>query len=284
MRPLPDHLRAHLASWDGVVAAPRDAATVIVLRATGTGLEVLLMRRQRSMAFAGGMHVFPGGSVQADDSEPVPWVGPPAAEWARRWACDAEQARALVVAAVRETFEETGILFAGADADSVLGVCAGPDWDEARRALEAGEISMSAFLAGRGLVLRADLLGAWAHWVTPEFEPRRFDTRFFIAVLPEQQLTHRHGSEADASFWIDVAEAVAAADQGTIAMMAPTRHNLELIAAAGPDGVARDVVGAARRIPTIQPQLVEIDGEPWLTSTGESSETPPAARGRNRAR
>jgi 8-oxo-dGTP pyrophosphatase MutT (NUDIX family) len=272
MRPLPDKVRTHLESWDGVVAAPRDAATVIVLRAAGAGLEALLLRRQRSMAFAGGMHVFPGGSVHATDSEPVPWVGPSAAVWAQRWGCDADQARALVVAGVRETFEETGILLAGAGPDSVLGVCAGPEWDEARRALEAGEITMAAFLADRGLVLRADLLGAWAHWVTPEFEPRRFDTHFFIAVLPEQELTHTHGSEADASFWIDVADAVAGAEQGTIAMMAPTRHNLELIAAEGPDGVAQVVAGADRRITTIQPRVVEVDGEHWLT-TGEESET-----------
>lgn len=270
MRRLPDHLRAHVESWDGVVMAPRDAATVMVLRAAGASLEALLMRRQRSMAFAGGMHVFPGGAVQASDSEPVPWTGPPAEEWARRWGCDPQQARALLVAAVRETFEETGILFAGSGPDSVLGVCAGPAGEEARRALEAGELTMAAFLADQGLLLRADLLGAWAHWITPEFEPRRFDTRFFVAVLPEQELVHTHGSEADASFWIEVADAVAAAEQGTIAMMAPTRHNLQLIAAAGPGGVARVVAGGERPIPTIQPRLVEVDGERWLTTGGES--------------
>ena len=265
MRPLPAHLRANLASWDGVVAAPRDAATVIVLRRRGA-LEALLLRRQRSMAFAGGMHVFPGGSVHATDSQPVSWVGPSAEEWAQRWACDADLARALVVAGVRETFEETGILFAGPDADSVLGVCVGPEWDDARRALEAGETTMAALLADRGLVLRADLLGAWAHWITPEFEPRRFDTRFFVAVLPEQELVHTHGSEADASFWIGVSDAVCAAEQGAVAMMTPTRHNLELLAAAGPDGVERVVAGAGRNIPIIQPQVREVDGELWLTS------------------
>jgi 8-oxo-dGTP pyrophosphatase MutT (NUDIX family) len=269
MRPLPAHLRANLASWDGVVAAPRDAATVIVLRRRGA-LEALLLRRQRSMTFAGGMHVFPGGSVQATDSQPVPWVGPSADDWAQRWRCDADLARALVVAGVRETFEETGILFAGPDADSVLGVCAGPEWDDARRGLEAGEATMAGFLADRGLVLRADLLGAWAHWITPEFEPRRFDTRFFVAVLPEQELTHTHGSEADASFWIRVSEAVSAAERGAVAMMAPTRHNLELLASAGPDGVERVVAGAGRNIPVILPRVCEVDGELWLTSPEEA--------------
>jgi len=273
MRPLPAHLRANLASWDGVVAAPRDAATVIVLRrrvGPEGALEALLLRRQRSMAFAGGMHVFPGGSVHPMDSRPVPWMGPTAEDWAQRWGCDADLARALVVAGVRETFEETGILFAGPDADSVLGVCAGPEWDDVRRALEAGETTMAAFLADRGLVLRADLLGAWAHWITPEFEPRRFDTRFFVAVLPEQELTHTHGSEADASFWIGVSEAVSAAEQGAVAMMAPTRHNLELLAAAGPDGVERVVAGDRREIPVILPRVLEVDGELWMTSPEEA--------------
>ncbi|QTI70965.1 NUDIX hydrolase [Gordonia polyisoprenivorans] len=270
MRPLPDRLMAYLESWDGTVAAPRDAATLMVLREGDTGFEALLMRRQRSMAFASGMHVFPGGSVQPTDGEPVPWVGPAPAEWAHRWDCDPDQARALVVAAVRETFEETGILFAGPGPDSVLGVCAGAEWTEARRALETGEITMAAFLAARGLVLRADLLGAWAHWITPEFEPRRFDTRFFIAVLPEQELAHTHSTEADVSFWIDLADAVTGADQGVIAMMTPTRHNLELIAAAGPEGVARAVAGAGRRIPTIQPRLVEINGRHWLTTVEDA--------------
>ena len=118
--------------------------------------------------------------------------------------------------------------------------------------------------------MRADLLGAWAHWITPEFEPRRFDTRFFVAVLPEQELTHTHGSEADASFWIGVSEAVSAAEQGAVAMMAPTRHNLELLAAAGPDGVERVVAAAGRDIPIIQPRVREVDGELWLTSPEEA--------------
>ena len=278
MRPVPADLRAHLSSWDGVAAAPRDAATVIVLRRRGAALEALLLRRQRSMEFAGGMHVFPGGSVQPSDDEAVSWTGPSAEEWARRWGCRTELARALVVAAVRETFEETGILLAGPDEASVLGVCLGPEWDEARRTLEAGEMTMAAFLRERDLVLRADLLGAWAHWITPEFGPRRFDTRFFVAVLPDQTETHSHSSEADASFWVDLSTAVSSAEQGTIAMMAPTRHNLELLATAGPEGVAAAVAGVVeRRIPVIQPRVVEADGELWMTSA-EDFETAEATR------
>jgi len=271
MRALSARARDHLAAWDGTAVTPRDAATVVVTRERGDGLEVLLLRRQKSMAFAAGMHVFPGGSVQAADRDPIPWVGPAAEQWARRWSCDAELAHALVVAAVRETFEETGILMAGPDADSVLGVCAGEEWTAARRELEAGDLTLARFLDSRGLVLRADLLGAWAHWITPEFEPRRFDTRFFVAVLPDDGTLHSHGTEADASYWVDIDTAAQAGGRGELAMMAPTLHNLRELAAAGRAGVSNVLSGSAERcIPVVQPRVVDVDGELWMTSIEDS--------------
>ena len=98
-------------------------------------------------------------------------------------------ARALVCAAVRETFEESGVLLAGASADEVVADTTGDDWEADRVALEARELSLTDFLERRGLVLRSDLLGAWAGWLTPVFEPRRYRTWFFVAVLPEGQRT-----------------------------------------------------------------------------------------------
>jgi 8-oxo-dGTP pyrophosphatase MutT (NUDIX family) len=271
VRPLSARAQEQLASWDGTVAAPRDAATVVVTRERPGGLEVLLLRRQPTMAFAAGMHVFPGGSVHPSDREPAPWVGPHPAVWARQLQCDVALARALVVAAVRETFEETGILIAGPDAGTVPGVCEGEKWTDARRELEAGELALGAFLRGRELVLRADLLAAWGHWVTPEFEPRRFDTRFFVAVLPDDDLAHSHGTETDASFWMDVASAVAAAERGELALMPPTLHTLRELAAAGRDGVASILARTAERsIRTIRPHLVQINGECGLSPIEES--------------
>jgi 8-oxo-dGTP pyrophosphatase MutT (NUDIX family) len=271
VRPLSPRARDQLKSWDGTVARTRDAATVVVTRERARGLEVLLLRRQSTMAFAAGMHVFPGGSVHVTDRGPVPWAGPAAETWAQRLRCDAELARALVVAAVRETFEETGVLIAGPEAGTVLGVCAGEEWTAARRELETGQLAMGTFLRRRGLVLRADLLTAWAHWITPEFGPRRFDTRFFVAVLPDDGVAHSHGTESDASFWIDVAEAVQAAEVGELAMLQPTLHTLRELATAGRDGVAAMLAGTAERdIVTVQPRLVEIDGELGLTSVEDS--------------
>src|SRR4051812_26941808 len=101
MRALTARAAAQLAAWDGSVAPAREAASVIVARPAATGLEVLLMRRQPTMSFAAGMHVFPGGSVQPDDGAVTPWIGPDAGEWAARWGCAPGLAAALVVAGVR---------------------------------------------------------------------------------------------------------------------------------------------------------------------------------------
>src|SRR5690349_6734092 len=176
-----------LEAWDGTVAEPRHAATVVVLRSTSSGLEVFLMRRRATVGFAAGMYVFPGGSVQQTDYDKTPWIGPAPEIWAERFSCEPRLAGALVIAAAREAFEETGILFAGPDENSVVGEVEPAEWGQTRKALESKEISFAELLRDRGLRLRADLLGAWAHWITPAFEPRRFDTRFFVASMPAGQ-------------------------------------------------------------------------------------------------
>ena len=109
------------------------------------------------------MCVFPGGGVDPRDYDTdVAWAGPTPAEWAARLGVDEDMARALVCAAVRETFEESGVLLAGPSADEVVADTTGDDWEADRVALESRELSMTDFLVRRGLVLRTDLLGAWA--------------------------------------------------------------------------------------------------------------------------
>ncbi|UGQ11201.1 NUDIX domain-containing protein [Yinghuangia sp. ASG 101] len=268
MRPLSPRLLGHFKGWDGRVAPTRDAATIVVLRERAGRLEVFLMRRQASMAFAGGMHVFPGGGVQESDfDETVPWAGTPAREWAERFRCDARLARALVVAAVRETFEETGVLLAGPDTATVVEDTRAPGFQEARTRLEAGDISFGALLRERGLVLRADLLGAWAHWITPEFEPRRYDTRFFVALLPKGQSERGLAGEADRALWLPADEAWRQADAGELHMMPPTRHTLRALRGMTADGVMREA--ADRSVTTIAPRLVLVDGVPGLDGPAE---------------
>ena len=160
--PVPERLREHARGYSGTVAEARHASTIIVVRDGTDGIEAYLMRRQTSMAFAAGMYVFPGGGMHPSDvTEDVPWAGPAPAEWARRLDCDEALARGLVVAAVRETFEETGVLLAGPDESTVLSDTSGVDMQAARATLEAGELTFGAFLLSHGLVLRSDLIGAW---------------------------------------------------------------------------------------------------------------------------
>jgi 8-oxo-dGTP pyrophosphatase MutT (NUDIX family) len=202
---------------------PRDAATVVLLRPSNSGPSIYLLRRQTSMAFAGGMCVFPGGGVDPRDFDAtVAWDGPPPSDWAARLGVDEAEARALVCAAVRETFEESGVLLAGTSPDDVVADTTGDDWEADRVALESRELAMSEFCERRGLVLRSDLLGVWAGWQTPVFEPRRFRTWFFVAVLPEGQLTRDVSSESSSVTWRPALEAVQAVEDGELMMMPPT--------------------------------------------------------------
>ncbi|QGZ49672.1 NUDIX hydrolase [Streptomyces sp. QHH-9511] len=222
----PDRIRA-LAAGELVPATPKRAATVLLLRDAAEGPSVHMLRRRASMAFAGGAYAYPGGGVDPRDEHPVRWAGPSLAVWAERLGVpDHAQAQAIVCAAVRETYEEAGVLLAGETADSVVGDTTGDDWEEDREALVARELSFADFLDRRGLALRSDLLGAWARWITPEFEPRRYDTWFFVAALPAGQRTRNASTEADRTVWIRPAEAAAGYDRGELTMMPPTISTL----------------------------------------------------------
>ncbi|MEU2349760.1 NUDIX hydrolase [Modestobacter sp. NPDC049651] len=209
----------------------RAAATVLLLRDGAAGLEVHLLRRTRGMPFAGGMTAYPGGGVDERDGDTdVAWVGPPPGEWARAFGCDDRQARELVCAAVRETFEEAGVLLAGPDAGSVVPDVTGDEWEAQRRALLARELSLAELLAGRGLALRADLLRPFAHWITPPGERRRYDTKFFAALLPTGQEARDVSGEADEAVWTTPAAALQEHAAGTRPMLPPTIHTLGQLA------------------------------------------------------
>jgi 8-oxo-dGTP pyrophosphatase MutT (NUDIX family) len=219
--------------------------------------ELYLLSRRTSMAFAGGMCVFPGGGVDPRDFDrEVAWSGPEPTVWADRLQTSEEMARALVCAAVRETFEESGILLAGASADEVVADTTGHDWERDRRALEAKELSFTSFLERRGLVLRSDLLGAWGAWCTPEFEPRRFRTWFFVAALPPGQRTRDVSSESSSVTWMSALAACDAVDAHEIGMMPPTYVTcLEVGQYADPDAVL--AAAAGRDLTMFTPALAD---------------------------
>lgn len=218
----PERIRA-LAEGTLTPVVPKRAATVMLLRDTGGTPDVHMLRRRASMAFAGGAYAYPGGGVDPrDDDLRIGWAGPTRAWWANRLGVDETSAQAIVCAAVRETYEEAGVLLAGPTPQTVVKDTTGADWEADRASLVARDLSFAEFLDRRGLVLRSDLLGAWTRWITPEFEPRRYDTWFFVAALPEGQRTRNASTEADRTVWISPARAAASYDKGELLMMPPT--------------------------------------------------------------
>lgn len=267
--PLPqafvDQARAY-ESGDATPAEPRNAATVVLMRDGASGPEVYLLRRQTTMAFAAGMCVFPGGGVDPRDfSEDVAWAGPSVESWATTLGCSTELARALVCAAVRETFEESGVLLAGPSADSVVEDTTGEDWEADRVALELRELSMTDFLVRRGLVLRTDLLGAWSGWLTPVFEPKRYRTWFFVALLPGSQMTRDVSSESSSVTWLPALSAVEAVESGEMLMLPPTYLTcLEVSGFA--DASSALASSTTRTVEMFTPEVIS-SGEDFVLST-----------------
>jgi 8-oxo-dGTP pyrophosphatase MutT (NUDIX family) len=250
--PAPDWLvadaRAFYASGAQPVT-PRLASTVVLLRPP---LEAYAIRRAASMAFAAGMYAFPGGGVDPRDSAAEPaWAGPAAAQWANRLGQPEAAARAIVCAAAREVFEECGVLLAGPDESTVVGDVSGADWEGARVALEARRIGFAELLADRGLVLRSDLLAPWSRWITPDFEPRRYDTYFFLARLPRLQVTRQVGGEADHTVWAHPAQLA-----GTgYAMLPPTLVTLRQLSAYSTVDEAMAAAGGRDAATAVQPRI-----------------------------
>jgi 8-oxo-dGTP pyrophosphatase MutT (NUDIX family) len=206
------------------VARPRPAATVVVVRDGPAGVEAYLQRRPRTMGFAGGLWVFPGGRVDQVDGDAAVdaiWDGPTPTAWGVRMGVGGEQARRYVVAACRETFEEAGVLLADRQPGSSA-------LQAARRDLLAGERGFAAMLARIGVRLDTGPLRYWAWWLTPEGEPRRYDTRFFVAALPDGVTASAEGlAEVERERWLAPAEA--AADE-SMPMLPPTRFTLRDLA------------------------------------------------------
>jgi 8-oxo-dGTP pyrophosphatase MutT (NUDIX family) len=252
-------------------AVPRDAATVILIR-QASGVEVFLLRRTRALEFAPGACVFPGGSVDERDADPAiaetGWVGPSPADLGDLLGISPDRARALVCAAVRETFEESGVLLAGPSPAEVQAGADSAALIRDRHALLSGSVSLGELLRGRGLMLRADLLTPWAHWITPEASPRRFDTWFFAAALPAGQMaalggqSSRGEGESDSGTWWRPSAALEAARAGEITLLPPTAVTLAELTA------HQDVAGvlAERRVITpLLPTVVVEDERAWLT-------------------
>ena len=226
----------------------RDAATVVLLRDGAAALEVWLLTRVSRMVFAAGMSVFPGGRVDPADAA-LPWSGRAAERFAADFGCDVELARALVGAAVRETFEETGVLITTPAAELS---CAQPD-------VEAGRVGFGQLLTEHGLAIDADAVRPWSRWITPRGQPRRYDTRFFVAALPGGACAADLTTESSMARWLPVAQALAERDAGTRALMPPTVQTLTSLRAYA---TVAEVLAAApaRSLAPVQRELQQPTG------------------------
>ncbi|GAA1174134.1 hypothetical protein GCM10009584_14150 [Ornithinimicrobium humiphilum] len=267
--PMPVVIEEHTRAWlatpaqERAVPEPRPSATVMLLRDGSAGVEVFVLRRASSMAFAPGMVAFPGGGVDPRDADPdVPWAGPSPAQWAERLGTPESVARELVIAAAREVFEECGVLLAGPSAGQVVADLTDPSWEVERQRLLARETSFGELLTGLGLVLRSDLLAARAHWRTPVCEPRRYDTRFFAARLPEGQRAAHLTTEADRVHWAVPTELLAAQRQGTEILLPPTQVMVEELAEVA--DLDTWLASGPARVQVVQPWPVEHDGALWM--------------------
>jgi 8-oxo-dGTP pyrophosphatase MutT (NUDIX family) len=249
-------------SGDSADKPIEDASTVIVLRETGAGLETFMLCRHHQSGFMGGAHVFPGGKVDASDRERL-WRGRvdrPAEEITERLGeTDAEAGLGLLVAAVRETFEEAGVLLAS--------TATGVDLAAARARLHGGA-SFSELANDIDMRIDSTALAPYARWITPKMESRRFDTRFYIAALPEGQSASHDGTETTSATWLRPAAAIEEMLAGRIKLAPPTVRTLHWLAEFDD---ARSVIAHAlsRRPPLVRPRLVTGDTGWFLALPGD---------------
>ncbi len=266
--PLPEVMVRRAREFRGEPAPTRPAATVVLLRPEGQTFQLYVLKRAATMVF-GGLHAFPGGGVDPSDRPETIRT-----DWAELLGVPGEQARAIVGAAARELFEEAGVLLAGpvdeldrtvsdgsltgvvthgseaAGGNGVVGDVSAEDWEEDRAALAARKLTMTELLQRRGLRLRDDLLLPWARWITPEFEPKRFDTWFFVALLPEGQTARDVSGESESATWISPEAA------NGLAMLPPTRSTVNSLL---PYGRIAEVIAAASRRNAASPVMPRVE-------------------------
>lgn len=228
--------RAGLAAQGDSVPI-RPASTTMLLR-QAPDLEVLMVRRNQMIDFVAGAMVFPGGRVDPGDADPA---------WRERvtgWDSVPEDERAPRIAAIREAFEESGVVIGA-------GFQPGPDLMPLRKAVEAGEIAFSEAMRSLGVTVDLTRLTLFSRWVTPPVAPKRFDTRFYLVAMPKGQVVSSDGRETVATEWIAPAEALRLAAAGERRIVFPTRMNLRILAESPTISAAEDAAGSRAKRPVI---------------------------------
>jgi 8-oxo-dGTP pyrophosphatase MutT (NUDIX family) len=243
--------------------AARPASTAAILRDGPGGIEVFMVVRHREIDFASGALVFPGGKVDAQDADGAWRDLAPAAP--------AAPDRAFLVAAGRETFEEAGLVLARRrGAAGLVDASTADRLVEAHRArLLRGDTSFADVLRSEGLTLALDLMVPFAHWITPEAMPKRFDTHFFLIAAPVNQLGAHDGSESVEGLWITPSQALAEAEAGARTLVFATRMNLTKLARYR---TVAEAVAATRAKPivTVVPKATRTPEGRWLQIPAEA--------------
>lgn len=239
-------------------AAPavRPASTMLLLRDGKDGMEAFMVVRHHQIDFASGALVFPGGSLDPDDH-----VLAARPELIHHTETLDALALAFRIGALRETFEECGILLARPKGSTALASAkdAKRVEDKHRAALCESKIAFSQILDAEGLVLALDLLVPFAHWITPVAMSKRFDTLFFMARAPEDQLGAHDGHESVDSVWVTPQQALADTKTGRFKLVFATERNLLKL---GENRTVDTALNAARngRLITVTPEIIAWDG------------------------
>jgi 8-oxo-dGTP pyrophosphatase MutT (NUDIX family) len=245
-------------------APPRPATTVLLLRPSkvddaGSPLEVFMVVRHHQIDAFSGALVFPGGKLEAADGDPRLRARSGPSQGI------SDEELAFRIAGVREAFEECGILLARKRSQRALigALDLKPIEDKWRAKLTKDEVSIIDLVEAEDLELATDLMTPYAHWITPTFAPKRFDTWFFLAEAPADQVALHDGSESVDSVWIGAKEAIAEAQAGKRTLVHATLKNLELLAE-GDTVVGALTQAKAREIQTVQPWVETRDGKRFL--------------------
>lgn len=237
----------------------RHASTVLLLRDSERGVEVFMERRHIKSDFVGGAYVFPGGRVDPEDRVDENLChGLTDCQASARLSLE-EGGLTFYVAAIRECFEEAGVLLAY-DREGKLLDFSDPSveqrFEKLRAELNAGEQSLLDIAATEGLTLATDRISYWAHWVTPEGQPRRYDTRFFVTRAPRNQTAAHDDYELTSSAWVTAGEALDRARRREWMIIFPTIRNLQKLAPFDTADAAIAAVDAQEEFPVIQPRVL----------------------------
>ena len=289
MAPTPPPPEGGAGEGEGPAGVPvRDAATVMLVRDGADGMEVFMLRRNLQSVFVGGAYVFPGGAVDEEDSHTD--LGPVCSGRTDAEASEllgvAEGGLAFWVAAVRECFEEAGVLLAYDASGTVLSLA-----DAAverrfvahRRAVDTGRRRLVDVCLEEGLFLAVDRIHYFSHWITPLGAPRRYDTRFFVTEAPAEQVPLHDSRETIAGLWTRPADALARYAAGELDLIFPTIRNLEAIGRFERSADLLAAAAAIESVPAILPRVVAdghgvrivLPGDPAYDQLGPGTSLPP---------